>query len=167
MTNIANQHQCPPTKRLAAAVSGNKAFIVNQFAIHDFTILGETRGQGAPHDLVPIAIGKNLIFSINRCNRIFKINDACQCWFNHHIINMRCITGADGAIDINDDFKMKPILDQDNAAWRIGFAGIANQLVLIGKARMTITHCHGERAIGNGKTGYIIPAASCQSHWFI
>ena len=68
MSNIANQHQCPSAQRLAAAISGDKAFIVIQFAIHDFTILGETRGQGSAHDLVPIAIGKNLIFSINRGN---------------------------------------------------------------------------------------------------
>ena len=45
---------------------------------------------------------------------------------------MSCITGADGAIGINYDLKMKPVLDQDNATWRIGFAGIANNLVLIG-----------------------------------
>ena len=68
MPNIANQHQGPSAQRLTAAVSGDKAFIVIQFAIHHFTILGETRGQGAAHDLVPIAIGKNLIFSINRGN---------------------------------------------------------------------------------------------------
>ena len=79
MSDITNQHQCPSAECLAAAISGRKAFIRIQLAIHDFTILGEICGQGAAHDLVPIAIGKNLVFSINRSNRIFKINDACQC----------------------------------------------------------------------------------------
>ena len=75
---------------------------------------------------------------------------------------MRCITGTNGAIGIDDDFKMKPVLDQDNAAWCIGFAGITDKLVMIAKACMAITHCHYKRSIDNGKTGYIIPAALCQ-----
>ena len=52
---------------------------------------------------------------------------------------------ADGAIGINDDFKMKPVLDQDNAAWCIGFAGITdtlfaadNSLMFFGSAKEAV-----------------------------
>ncbi len=114
MPDIAHEQQRPPRQRKAASVGRNIAAVPIQPPRHHRAILLETVLQIALHQPQPVGIGRDLVDSIYRRNRILQIANGRQRRFQHNVRQTRRVIPTDRMPRIDHQFDMQPMMAQQD-----------------------------------------------------
>ena len=97
-------------------------------AVDGFAVLLKDLDQRALAKAEPIAIGRDFVVRVDRCDRIFQVHDGRQRGLNDDIGNARRIGAADRMCPVNDHFNVQAIVDEQDNFGSVRAATIAAQL---------------------------------------
>ena len=117
MADIPHQHQRTAFQAVRHASAVLIGVIRVQFTGECFAAFADRFGQIAFHQAQPVGIGQNLVFGINRGNRIFAIHNRRHRAFQQNIGNTRRISLANHTACIVAHIDMQAIVAQDDPAF--------------------------------------------------
>ena len=167
MADIAHQHQGARLQAGSAAVRRCVGDVIGEPAGDRTSTLVERLLKRAAHETKPVGVGKHLVLTIDRGNRILAVHDARHGRFGDHVIDPGRVTTPDGAAGIDADQHMQPVVAKHNHVRGLRVTGMAGKGGGGRKPGATSVTRGGQRTVSDGEAGDIAPAALQKREGFI
>ena len=115
-------------QRQRRAVRARVLAVRVELAGEGLAALGDSLGQVALHQAEPVAVDVDLVFGVDRGDRVLAVHDGGQRGFDQHVLDAGGIGGADavGAVDL--DLEMQAVVLEQDGRGRVGVALVAGEL---------------------------------------
>ena len=161
VAHIAHQHQRPTFQPRGLTIGRPVRQIIVERAGECRTVLVHLRGQIAPHEAHPVAVGLDLVLGIHRRDAVLAIHDRRKCGFQDHVTDPRRVRRADRAGRIDHQPQMQPVDAQEHLLRR---AAIPRELRRISEGDGPGAARQPQLSLGDRNCGHIGPARAAQRH---